>query len=148
MLAVTTNGDGSVQLSDVERPELTDPHDALVRVNAAAICGTDLHFVRQPLLPPGSTLGHEFVGMVEEVGSAVRHIAPRQRVLSKMFVACGVCRACRPGRPPQCVEYQLFGGGQLGGGQAGYIRVPRADTTLTVLDGGTSDESALTLTDI
>jgi alcohol dehydrogenase len=148
MLAVTTHGDGSVQLSDVERPELRDPHDALVRVTAAAICGTDLHFVNHPLLPPGSTLGHEFVGVVEEVGSVVRGIAPGQRALSKMFVACGRCRACLAGRQPQCVEYQLFGGGQLGGGQAEYVRVPRADTTLTVVDEDTSDASALTLTDI
>jgi alcohol dehydrogenase len=148
MLAVTTHGDGAVQLVDVERPEIIDPHDVLLKITAAAICGTDLHFVRHPMLPPGSILGHEFVGVIEEVGDGVRGFSLGQRVLSKMFVACGVCPACLAGRQPQCVEYQLFGGGQLDGGQAEYVRVPRADTTLSPVDADMSDASALVLTDI
>lgn len=148
MLAVITHGDGSVRLEDVPRPTLVEPDDVVVKVTAAAVCGTDLHFVRHPMLPPGSALGHEFVGVVEEVGPSVRDFVEGQRVLSKMFVACGRCRACRSARQPQCERYQLFGGGELGGGQAEYVRVPRADTTLTSLADDTSDAAALTLTDI
>jgi alcohol dehydrogenase len=148
MLAVTTRGDGSVELTDVPRPTIEASDDVIVRVTAAAICGTDLHFVRRPLLPPGATLGHEFLGVVDEVGPEVEHFSVGQRVLSKMFVSCGRCRACRTGNQPRCPGYQLFGGGVLGGGQAGYVRVPRADRTLSLLEESVSDAEALTLTDI
>jgi alcohol dehydrogenase len=148
MHAVVTRGDGTVNLIETPRPSIEHPEDAIVKVAAAAICGTDLHFVRHPFLPPTAPLGHEFLGTVVELGGSVRHLTPGERVLSKMFVACGRCRACRTGNQPRCPEYQLFGGGVLAGGQAEYVRVPRADFTLSSIGDEMSDSDALVLTDI
>ena len=80
MRAVITKGDGTVELTDAPKPEITAPDDAILKVAAAGVCGTDLHFVRHPFLPPTATSGHEFVGTVVEAGSEVRHFAEGQRV--------------------------------------------------------------------
>jgi 2-desacetyl-2-hydroxyethyl bacteriochlorophyllide A dehydrogenase len=148
MLAVTTSGNGSVEVREMPRPTIQDPGDAVLKVTAAAICGTDVHFVKQPFLPPDMTLGHEFIGTVVETAPDVHHVSVGDRVLSKMFVACGRCHACRTARQNRCERYQLFGGGVLHGGQAEYVRVPHADLTLTSLDDSVSDYDALVLTDI
>jgi alcohol dehydrogenase len=148
MKAVITVGDGTVRLVDVPQPTLELPDDAIVQVTAAAICGTDLHFVKDPVVPATTTLGHEFIGIVREVGDGVRHLAPGDRVLSKMFVACGRCKACRTANQPRCSEYQLFGGGALSGGQAEFVRVPRADFTLSPIGDEVRDADALAMTDI
>jgi 2-desacetyl-2-hydroxyethyl bacteriochlorophyllide A dehydrogenase len=148
MLAVVTQGNGAVEVTDAPKPTVVEPDDVIVKVTAAAVCGTDLHFVRHPFLPPALTLGHEFIGTVVETGTQVHHVTEGQRVLSKMFVACGRCKPCRTANQPRCAEYRLFGGGILDGGQAEYVRVPRADFTLSELDASVSDQDALVLTDI
>ncbi|WP_052068111.1 alcohol dehydrogenase catalytic domain-containing protein [Rhodococcoides fascians] len=152
MKAVVTKGDGTVQVADVPTPVIQDPRDVIVRVTAAAVCGTDLHFIQLPILSPTTPLGHEFIGEVYEVGSAVDGLVVGQRVMSRMFVSCGHCVACQIGRQPQCPEYLLFGGtgsggGELAGGQAEYVRVPCADRTLTPAVQGLTDADALLLTD-
>jgi alcohol dehydrogenase len=148
MQAVITHGDGTVKLIDAPVPTIQHQDDVIVTVTGAAICGTDLHFVKAPFIPATTTLGHEFVGIVQDVGEGVSHVSPGDRVLSKMFVACGRCKACRTANQPRCTEYQLFGGGALHGGQAELVRVPRADSTLTVIGDEIRDADALVMTDI
>ncbi|MEV4859770.1 alcohol dehydrogenase catalytic domain-containing protein [Streptomyces ossamyceticus] len=121
MLAVVTQGNGTVEVTDAPKPTVVEPDDVIVKVTAAAVCGTDLHFVRHPFLPPTLTLGHEFIGTVVETGPQVHQVSEGQRVLSKMFVACGRCKPCRTANQPRCAEYRLFGGGILDGGP-GRIR--------------------------
>ncbi|MGW0624744.1 alcohol dehydrogenase catalytic domain-containing protein, partial [Streptomyces sp. NPDC002765] len=152
MKAVVTKGDGSVEIADVAQPTLVEPDDVIVKVAAAAVCGTDLHFIGMPILSPTTPLGHEFIGEVVEVGSAVHGFALGQRVKSRMFVCCGHCVACLTGQQTKCPEYLLFGGpgpggGVLAGGQAEYVRIPHADRTLTSIVDGLSDVNALLLTD-
>ena len=138
-------------MGDVAEPQLADPQDAIVRVDAVTICGTDLHILKGdvPEVESGRILGHEAVGTVEQVGSAVRTVTPGDRVLISCISACGRCRYCRIGRYGQC----LGGGGWIlghliDGTQAQYVRVPFAETSAYVLPDPVADESALMLADI
>jgi alcohol dehydrogenase len=149
MRGVTTRGDGAVELrDDLPKPELLDSADAILRVTAAAICGSDLHFIKTPAIAPSGPLGHEFIGIVESIGDGVRGLAIGDRVMSNMFVACGLCPECRRGHQTRCPEYKLFGSEPLAGGQAEFVRIPHADLVLTRLDDAVSEEDALVLTDI
>lgn len=153
MKAVVTSGDGSVSIADVEKPRIIEPTDVILKVTASAICGTDLHFIRTPILGPTIPLGHEFMGVIDEVGPGVHTFTVGQRVKSRMFVACGNCIACLTANQQQCPEYALFGGPKgdgsapLPGGQAEYVRIPHADRTLTSVADWLSDANALLLTD-
>src|ERR671924_426487 len=97
MKAVVFHGIGDIRLDDVPEPRLEEPTDAVVRLTASAICGTDLHFVRGTLagMKPGTILGHEGVGIVEEVGTDVRNVRPGDRVVVASTIACGHCAYCR-----------------------------------------------------
>lgn len=141
MKGLTLHGAQNVLVEDVDDPTLERPTDALVRVTLAGICGSDLHFYNAAEafgFPPGSRLGHEFVGVVEAVGDEVADLAPGDRVLSSVSVACGECRYCREGLQSSCVQWSIFGqsprlwrhGGAPQGGQSEYVRVPLAQTTL------------------
>ena len=152
MKAVVTKGDGTVEIADLPEPAIQEPSDVILKVTAAAICATDLHFTRVPFLSPTTPLGHEFIGEVHEVGPSVKGLFKGQRVKSRMFVSCGRCVPCLTGQQARCPEYLLFGGpgpggGQLAGGQAELVRIPSADRTLTPIGEGMSDASALLLTD-
>jgi alcohol dehydrogenase len=128
-----------------------DAEDAIVRVDAVTICGTDLHILKGdvPEVEDGRILGHEAVGTVEQVGPAVRTIAPGDRVLVSCISACGRCRYCRAGSYGQC----LGGGGWIlghliNGTQAEYVRTPFAERSLYKLPENVTDEAALMLADI
>lgn len=141
MRGLTFQGTQDVRVEDVADPTLEQPTDAIVRVTLAGICGSDLHIYNAGEafgFPPGSRIGHEFIGVVEEVGSEVTGFAPGDRVMSSCSVACGECTWCREGLQSSCVRWSLFGwaprtwqhGGSVQGGQSEYVRVPLAATTL------------------
>jgi len=147
-------GPGDVRVVDVPKPQLQGGEDVILRVTRAAVCGSDLHLLhgKIPQLAPGTVLGHEFVGVVEEVGPAVRRLRVGQRCAAAMFVACGRCPQCWAGRHPRCAEYAMFGMGDLmgglAGGQAEYVRVPLAEMTLCPIPDTMADEAALFTGDI
>jgi threonine dehydrogenase-like Zn-dependent dehydrogenase len=141
MKGLTFHGTRDVRVDDVPDAALEDPADAIVRVELAGICGSDLHIYNLGDafgFAPGSRLGHEFMGVVEEVGADVTGFSPGDRVLASVSVACGECTPCREGLSSSCVRWSLFGwaprtwqhGGAVQGGQSEFVRVPLADTTL------------------
>jgi threonine dehydrogenase-like Zn-dependent dehydrogenase len=162
MKAVVFHGIGDVRLDEVDQPKIEKPTDAIVRITAAAICGTDLHFVRGTMGPmkPGTILGHEGIGIVEEVGSAVRNFAPGDRVVIGSTIGCGNCSYCRAGYYANCdnanpngPENAAFYGGPITSGpfdglQAEYARVPFANINLYGLPDEIDDEQAILLSDI
>jgi alcohol dehydrogenase len=151
MKALVYHGPGRHAWEDAPEPTVRDPEDAIVRVDAVTICGTDLHILNGdvPETEPGRILGHEAVGTVEAVGAAVRTIQPGDRVLASCISACGRCRYCRVGSYGQC---RGGGGWILGhlidGAQAEYVRTPFAERSLYKLPDTVSDEAALMLADI
>lgn len=154
MRAVVYRAPGQVEVADVPRPGLLADTDAIVRVRLAGICGTDLHVLRGDFsgMQPGMVLGHEFVGEVVEVGTALKRFRVGDSVMSADFTACGRCRWCDGGDHWQCGERAFFGTGTafgpaLSGGQAEYVRVPHADTTLGELPAGCSPEAGLLMAD-
>jgi alcohol dehydrogenase len=145
------HGPGRKAWEEVPRPTLLADTDALVRVDATTICGSDLHILKGdvPEVTDGRILGHEAVGTVEEVGSGVKNLRPGDRVLVSCITSCGACRFCREGRYGQC----LGGGGwilghNIDGTQAEVVRVPFADTSTYPVPEGVSDEEVLMLADI
>jgi threonine dehydrogenase-like Zn-dependent dehydrogenase len=161
MRAVVFRGVGDIRLEDVPEPTIQHPEDAIVRLTASAICGTDLHFVRGTMagVKPGRVLGHEGVGVVEELGALVRNFQPGQRAVVCSTIACGTCSYCRAGYFAQCDRANpngpgtaFFGGPEEAGGfdglQAERARVPYAHTTLVPLPDEVSDEQAILISDI
>lgn len=151
MRAVVYHGPGKKMWEEVPKPTILEDSDAIVRVDAVTICGTDLHILKGdvPAVTDGRVLGHEAVGTVEEVGTGVGTIKPGDRVLVSCITACGRCRFCREGSYGLCVG----GGGwilghKIDGTQAEYVRVPFADTSTYLVPPGVSDESVLMLADI
>jgi len=151
MKALTYHGPGRRYWADVRDPVLQDTEDAVIRVDAVTICGTDLHILRGdvPTCESGRVLGHEAVGTVEEVGAGVRRVRAGDRVLISCISACARCRFCREGRYGQCIG----GGGwilghRIDGTQAERVRVPFADTSTYALPEQVGDEAALMLADI
>jgi len=151
MRAVVYHGPGRKAWEEVPDPEIIGDGDAIVRVDATTICGTDLHILKGdvPAVLPGRILGHEAVGTIWDVGDGVHTLAPGDRVLVSCISACGACRFCREGRYGQCLG---TGGWILGhkidGTQAEYVRVPFADTSTYKVPGNLSDEETLMLADI
>ena len=151
MRALVYHGPGDKAWEEVPKPEITADTDAIVRVDAATICGTDLHILKGdvPAVTDGRILGHEAVGTVESIGSGVKTVAVGDRVLVSCITACGTCRYCREGHPGQC----LGGGGwilghKIDGTQAEYVRVPFADLSTYAVPDGAADEQILMLADI
>ncbi|MEV5547411.1 alcohol dehydrogenase catalytic domain-containing protein [Streptomyces sp. NPDC052309] len=130
MRATVLQEAGRVRLTDVPDPVIRDPGDALVRVRLAAVCGSDLWPYRgQESFTPGDRMGHEWVGVVEEVGADVARVRPGDLVLAPFAFADGICRVCRDGLFTSCPDGG-FWGGRNDGGQAEAVRVPFADGTL------------------
>ncbi len=131
MRALVFHGPGDKSWDDVPDPKLVEDTDAIVKIDTATICGTDLHILRGdvPEVMPGRILGHEAVGTIVETGLAVRTVHPGDRVLISCISACGRCAFCRRGQFGQC---RGGGGWHLGhlvdGVQAEYARIPFADT--------------------
>jgi threonine dehydrogenase-like Zn-dependent dehydrogenase len=163
MRALTWQGIENVQVTEVPDPRIEQPTDAVVRVTSTAICGSDLHLykVLAPYLTPGDVLGHEFMGIVEEVGSGVSNLAVGDRVVVPFNISCGHCWMCSRGLFAQCETTQnrdqgkgasLFGYtslyGAVPGGQAERVRVPHADFGPVKLPAEGSDERYLYLSDI
>jgi alcohol dehydrogenase len=151
MKALVYEAPGKKSWKEVPDPVIGDDGDAIVRVDATTICGTDLHILKGdvPETTPGRILGHEAVGTVVEVGSGVKARQVGDRVLVSCISACGRCRFCREGRYGQC----LGGGGWIlghliDGTQAELVRVPFADTSTYPVPHGASDEEILMLADI
>ncbi|MEZ7005165.1 zinc-dependent alcohol dehydrogenase family protein [Streptomyces sp. SCSIO 75703] len=145
------HGPGQAAWEEVPDPSVKDATDAIVRVRAVTVCGTDLHIIKGdvPEVRPGTVLGHEAVGEVVEVGGDVRTVRPGDRVLVSCISPCGRCRYCREGAYGQC----LGGGGWIlghlvDGTQAEYVRVPFADLAVHPLPGALRDEDAVMLADI
>jgi threonine dehydrogenase-like Zn-dependent dehydrogenase len=154
MKAVTFAGYREVVYESVPDPAIETDGDVIVRVELAGLCGSDLHpyHLREEGLDAGTVMGHEFVGEIVETGSAVTGLSKGQRVFSPFTTSCGHCSYCRSGLTSRCPEGQLFGwvgGGEgLHGGQAEYVRVPLASSTLLPIPEGVSPEQALLLGDI
>ena len=153
MKALTFQGIGEVKLADVPMPAISGSGEALVKVTLGAVCGSDLHILHgHTPMNQGAVLGHEFVGVVEEVGSEVKRFKPGDRVVSSFFTSCGVCAFCRKGWFNQCVDKGTFGHGEyfgnLGGGQAEYVVVPLADHSMEPIPQGMTDEQAIFVGDI
>ncbi len=154
MKAVVLAGVGDLQVRDVPDPVIGAPTDAIVRVTTTAICGADLFpfHGHTPGFEDGTVLGHEFVGVVESVGSAVSMVAAGDRVVSTSTISCGACVHCLAGRSSQCPGRALFGYSgvyrRLDGGQAELVRIPMADRCLKVLPDMVSDEAAVFVADM
>lgn len=170
MKALTWHGTGDVRIENVPDPQIQDPRDAIVRITSTAICGSDLHLYDglMPTMERGDVLGHEPMGVVEEVGSAVSNIKPGDRVVVPFTISCGSCSFCQQGLFSLCDTSNpnaelarkamgqspagLFGYshmlGGFQGGQAEYLRVPFADVGPIKVPESLSDEQVLFLSDI
>lgn len=163
MKAVVFHGIGDIRLDTVPEPKIEHPNDAIVRLTASAICGTDLHMIRGTFsgMIPGTILGHEGVGIVEEIGANVRNLKIGDRVVIPSTIGCGSCSYCRTGYYAQCDEANpngssagtaFFGGpkdsGPFQGLQAEYARIPYANVGLVKLPQGVTDDQAIMLSDI
>jgi 2-desacetyl-2-hydroxyethyl bacteriochlorophyllide A dehydrogenase len=153
MRAVTFQAPGVVSVEERPEPELIDPEDAVVRVQATGVCGSDLHiFHGRVWIEPGFTIGHEYVGTVVAAGDAVTRVAVGDRVLGCFQTACGSCFFCRRGLYHRCLESRVFGHGAalgaLQGTQAEMALVPRADLVLRRVPEGMSSDVALFAGDV
>lgn len=163
MRALTWQGTGKVSVETVPDPRIEEPTDAIVRITSTAICGSDLHLydVLGMYLDAGDVLGHEPMGIVEEVGPGVTHIRPGDRVVVPFTISCGHCWMCTRGFYAQCETTQvtsrhkgaaLFGYtklyGQVPGGQAQFLRVPQAQFGPIRVPNGLPDERFLFLSDV
>ncbi|AKH38096.1 MULTISPECIES: zinc-dependent alcohol dehydrogenase [Nitrosomonas] len=163
MKAVVFHGIGDIRLEEVPEPKIEEPTDAIVRLTTSAICGTDLHFIRGTFsgMQTGTILGHEGVGIIEELGADVRNLSVGDRVVIPSTIACGYCSYCRAGYYAQCDNANpngktagtaFFGGppaaGSFHGLQAEKARIPFANVGLVKLPPQVSDEQAILLSDI
>ncbi|MFF9193642.1 zinc-dependent alcohol dehydrogenase [Streptomyces sp. NPDC014779] len=163
MKAVTWQGRRKVSVETVPDPRIQEPTDVIVRITTSGLCGSDLHLyeVLGPFLDPGDVLGHEPMGVVEEVGPEVRSLTPGDRVVVPFNVSCGLCAMCGRGLHSQCETTQvreygtgaaLFGYtklyGQVPGGQAEYLRVPFGDTLPIQVPEGPPDDRFVYLSDV
>ena len=153
MRAVTFQAPGEVQVDEVPEPELLAPDDAIVRVEASGICGSDLHIYHGRVqIEPGFVIGHEFVGEVTAAGDDVSRVAVGDRVLGTYGTACGECFFCRREEFHKCDEARVFGHGKalgsLSGAQAELLLVPHANLTLRKIPDGLTDDVALFAGDV
>lgn len=153
MRAVTFQAPGEVGVEEKPDPELLDPGDAIVRVDASGICGSDLHIYHGRVqIEPGFIIGHEYVGEVVSVGDEVERVAPGDRVLGTYGTACGKCWFCAREEFHKCDEARVFGHGatlgSLQGAQAELVLVPHADLSLRKVPDGVSDDVALFAGDV
>ena len=161
--AVVWHGVGDIRLDNLDEPKIQEQTDAVVRLTSSAICGTDLHVIRGTLsgMVPGTILGHEGVGVIEEVGPDVRNLRPGDRIVVPSTLGCGFCAYCRAGCHARCYNINpngpqagtaFFGGPQLTGPfdglQAEYARIPYAATNHIKLPEHVTDEQAIMISDI
>ncbi|KAI8952610.1 GroES-like protein [Xylaria longipes] len=169
MKALCWVGKNSVQVLDVPRPKLREPSDVILKVTGSTVCGSDLHLLHGTVvqLNKGDILGHEFCGIVDEVGSAVKKVQKGRRYVASFQIACGECFFCKQKLSSQCektnantTQRAMYGGhtagmfgyshftGGFAGGQAEYVRVPLGDVNLLEIPDSVPDEKALYLSDV
>ncbi|MEU6283746.1 zinc-dependent alcohol dehydrogenase [Streptomyces sp. NPDC047028] len=163
MKAVTWQGKRDVRVDDVPDPRIEEPTDAVIRITSTGLCGSDLHLyeVLTPFMTPGDILGHEPMGIVEEVGPEVTGLKPGDRVVVPFQIACGHCFMCSAGLPTQCETTQVTGEhmgaalfgytrlyGAVPGAQAEYLRVPQAQFGPIKVPEGPSDDRFVYLSDV
>lgn len=152
MRAVLHHGERDVRVETVPDPVLIEPTDAIVRVVLSCICGSDLWPYRNPKPPEhAQRIGHEFLGVIEEVGAEVRTLRVGDVVIAPFVYSCGECEFCRAGLQTSCLRGGFYGSPEIGGGQGEAVRVPLADGTLVAAPVGVDDErlpALLTLSDV
>ena len=153
MKAIVFEELNKVKLADIDKPTLEGPGDAIVRVTLTTICGSDIHVIHgaAPMMP-GNGLGHEFVGVIEDLGDGVEGFQTGDRVAVTCTPTCGKCEMCLKGLSAKCINGGIFGCGPMlgdfGGSQAEYIRVPYAQFGMHKIPESLSDEQALLVGDI
>jgi alcohol dehydrogenase len=150
MKALVYGGPGRKSLDQRPKPAIRAPGDAIVKMVKTTICGTDLHILKGdvPTCQPGRILGHEGIGIVEEVGAAVTTFKPGDRVLISCISADGTCEYCRRGMYSHCVNGGWILGNVIDGCQAEYVRTPHADTSLYHIPEGLDEDGIVMLSDI
>lgn len=169
MKALAWMGKNKVKMIDTPKPKILEPRDVILKVTGSTVCGSDLHLLHGTIvqLSEGDILGHEFCGVVDEVGSAITNIQPGKRYVASFQIACGDCFFCKQKLSSQCektnsntTENAMYGGrtagmfgyshftGGFAGGQAEYVRVPYGDVNLLEIPEGVPDEQALFLSDV
>jgi alcohol dehydrogenase len=150
MKALVYVSDGNKALQDRPKPEITVPTDAIIKMTKTTICGTDLHILKGdvPSCQPGRILGHEGVGIVDEVGTAVTSFKTGDRVLISCISACGKCDYCKKRMYSHCTTGGWILGNKIDGTQAEFVRIPYADTSLYPIPEGADEEALVMLSDI
>ena len=150
MQALVYLGPGKKALQEHAKPEITAPTDAIVKVSRTTICGTDLHILKGdlPSCTPGRILGHEGVGVIDKVGSAVTTFKAGDRVLISCVSACGKCTYCRKQMYSHCTTGGWILGNTIDGTQAEFVRIPHADNSLYPIPDGADEEALVMLSDI
>jgi alcohol dehydrogenase len=144
MLTAIFNGKGDISVEERPKPTIAEPTDAVVRVVLACVCGSDLWFYRGISDLPHGSVGHEFIGVVDEVGDGVTEVAVGDFVISPFSWSDGTCKNCEAGFHTACVHGGFFGqGGEGDGGQAEFVRVPQADGTLVKVPGSEFSDDTL-----
>ena len=150
MKALVYHGPGIKSLDDRPMPKLLSATDAIVKITRTTICGTDLHILKGdvPTCEPGRILGHEGVGVIEEVGAAVSTFKPGDHVLISCITSCGKCDYCRRGMYSHCTTGGWILGNKIDGTQAEYVRIPHAETSLYPIPAGADEDALVMLSDI
>ena len=150
MKALVYKGPGEKALENRPKPEITAPTDAIVTITKTTICGTDLHILKGdvPSCQPGRILGHEGVGIIDQIGSGVTTFKPGDRVLISCISACGKCVYCRKNMYSHCTTGGWMLGNTIDGTQAEFVRIPYADTSLYLIPEGADEEALVMLSDI
>ena len=150
MKALVYKGPGEKALENRPKPEITAPTDAIVTITKTTICGTDLHILKGdvPSCQPGRILGHEGVGIIDQIGSGVTTFKPGDRVLISCISACGKCVYCRKNMYSHCTTGGWILGNTIDGTQAEFVRIPYADTSLYLIPEGADEEALVMLSDI
>lgn len=150
MKALVYYGPGKINWEEKPMPVLQEPTDALVKIYKTTICGTDLHILKgdTPEVTAGRILGHEGVGIIEEVGSAVSNFKKGDHVLISCITSCGKCEYCKKGMYSHCTNGGWILGHLIDGTQAEYVRIPHADNSLYPIPEGTDEEALVMLSDI
>lgn len=150
MKALIYQGPGEKSWQDKPMPKLDKPTDAIVRITRTTICGTDLHILKGdvPAVTPGRILGHEGVGVIEEVGEAVSTLKKGDHVLISCITSCGRCAYCKKQMYAHCEDGGWILGHLIDGTQAEYVRIPHADNSLYLIAEGSDEEALVMLSDI
>ncbi len=150
MKALVYHGPGIIKWENVPNPVIDNPTDAIVRIVKTTICGTDLHILKGdvPTVTDGRILGHEGVGVVEEVGSGVGNFSVGDRVIVSCITSCGKCDSCKKGMYSHCSDGGWILGNTIDGTQAEYVRIPQADLSLYHIPDGSDEEALVMLSDI